>query len=233
LNTVTEAVPPEAMSDAGTEAVSEVALTKVVVSAEPFQFTTEVLTKFEPVSVSVNVAPPIRPEVGEIEVRVGAGLLIVKVGVVSEFPPPGPGLFALTATVPPVAMSEAGTVAVKVVSLTNVVVCGVPAHRTTELLTKLTPVTVIVKPDPPAVAEFGETEVTPGAGFSIEKVAEADVPPPGAGLTTVMGTVPVEVRSLAGTAAVSEVALTKLVVRAVPFQSTTAPLTKFEPVTVS
>ena len=233
LNTVTEAVPAEAMSAAGTEAVSEVALPNVVVRAVPFHFTTEVLTKLVPVSVSVNVAPPASPEAGAIEVKVGEGLLIVKVGVVSEFPPPGPGLFAPTATVPPVAMSDAGTVAVNEVELTNVVVSGVPPHNTTVPLTKLTPVAVMVKPASPAVAELGEIEVTPGEGLFTVNVAAVEVPPPGAGLNTVMEIVAVAVRSLAGTAALSEVALTKLVVSEVPFQFTNEPLTKFVPVTLS
>ena len=54
-----------------------------------------------------------------------------------------------------------------------------------------------------------------------------------AGLVTVMGAVPALATSVAGMAAVSWVALTKLVVRAEPLKLTTAPLTKFEPLTVN
>ncbi len=145
LPTVTDAVPIETMSAAGTEAVREVALTKVVVSAALFQRTAELLTKFVPVTVSVNVAPPASPEVGAIEVSVGAGLLTVKVPLLSEAPPPGPGLLTRTVTVAPAAMSEAGTVALNDVALTKVVASGAPFHSTTVPFTKLKPVTVIVK----------------------------------------------------------------------------------------
>jgi len=233
LNTVTDAVPALAMSGAGTDAVSEVALTNVVVRAVPFHFTTEVLTKFVPASVSVNAVLPSSPEAGAIEVNVGKGLLMVNIAPVSDVPPPGPGLFTLTVTVPPVAISEAGTVAVKEVLLTKVVVRGVLPQFTTEVLTKLTPVTVMVNPGSPAIAEFGETEVTPGEGLLMEKVNGEDVPPPGVGLNTVIGTVPVVAMSPAGTAAVIDVALTNVVVRAVPFHCTTEPLTNFVPVTLS
>ena len=106
LNTVTVPLPTDAILAAGTDAVRDVALTNVVVRAVPFHFTTEVPTKLVPVSVKVNVAPPAKPEAGEMDVSVGTGLLMVKVAVVSEFPPPGPGLFAPTAAVPPVAKAS-------------------------------------------------------------------------------------------------------------------------------
>ena len=64
------------------------------------------------------------------------------------------------------------------------------------------------------------------------KVRAFDVPPPGVGLTTVTGNVPARAMSLAKIAAVTCVALTKVVVRALPFQCTEAPETKFVPVTV-
>ena len=52
--TVTPTVPGNAATVAGMEAVSCVALTKVVVCAAPFQFTTASLVKFVPVTVSVK-----------------------------------------------------------------------------------------------------------------------------------------------------------------------------------
>jgi len=52
--TVTFAVPGNAAAVAGIADVSRVALTKVVGSAEPFQFTTESLVKFVPFTVSVK-----------------------------------------------------------------------------------------------------------------------------------------------------------------------------------
>jgi hypothetical protein len=79
LTTVTDALPAVATSEAGTVAVNEAALTNVVASAVPFQFTTEPPTKLVPVSVSVKLVPPAVAEVGEIKVRVGDGLFAVKV----------------------------------------------------------------------------------------------------------------------------------------------------------
>jgi hypothetical protein len=54
LTTVIEAVPAVAMRVADTVAVSCAEETKVVVSAVPFQFTTEVERKFVPLTVNVN-----------------------------------------------------------------------------------------------------------------------------------------------------------------------------------
>jgi hypothetical protein len=52
--TLTPAVPGNAARAAGMEAVSCVALTNVVVCADPFQFITASLVKFAPFTVSVN-----------------------------------------------------------------------------------------------------------------------------------------------------------------------------------
>ena len=60
-----------------------------------------------------------------------------------------------------------------------------------------------------------------------------EAPPPGAGFTTVTVAVPAVARSAAGMLALTCVALRTLVVRAVPFHCTAAPLTKFVPPTVS
>src|SRR5437762_837502 len=64
-------------------------------------------------------------------------------------------------------------------------------------------------------------------------VAAPDVPPPGAGVKTVTLCVPPLARSVAGSAAVSCVVDTKLVVRGTPLTCTTAPDTNLVPVTVS
>ena len=79
LVTVTVAVPAVAISAAVMAAVSCVALTNVVVLAAPLNFTTEVDTKPVPFTVRVKAAPPAVALVGEREVAVGAGLLMVKV----------------------------------------------------------------------------------------------------------------------------------------------------------
>ena len=83
-------------------------LTKVVVRSAPFQRTTDELLKFAPVAVSVNAALPATALLGEIELSVGAGLLIVNVEA-PEVPPPGVGLKTVTGDVPAVAMSAAVT----------------------------------------------------------------------------------------------------------------------------
>jgi hypothetical protein len=232
LNTVTEAVPESIRSVDGTAAVSDVALTKVVVSAEPFQSTTEPVTKFVPVSVRVNADPPTPAEVGEIEVSVGAGLLMVKV-CPELVPPPGATFTTVTLGVPPVAISEAGTDAVSDVALPNVVVSGEPFQFATEPATKFVPVSVSVKAEPPAAADVGAIEVSVGVGLLMVNVCAVDVPPPGVGVNTVTEDVPTRATSDAGTVAVSEVALPNTVTSAVPFQFTTEPLTKLVPVTVS
>ena len=79
LVTVTVAVPAVAISAAVTAAVSCVPLTKVVVLTAPLNFTTDVDTKPVPFTVRVKAAPPAVALVGEREVSVGAGLLMVKV----------------------------------------------------------------------------------------------------------------------------------------------------------
>jgi hypothetical protein len=169
LKTVTEAVFAMAMSAAGTVAVSEVALTKVVGSAEPFQFTTEVLTKLDPVAVNVKPEPPSFMEVGEIEVRIGAGLLIENV-CPAEVPPPGAALTAVTEAVPALEISEAGTEAVTEVALTKVVTSGTPFQLTTVPLTKFVPVSVSVNAPLATVVDVGLMDVSAGAGLSTANV---------------------------------------------------------------
>ena len=77
--TVTLAVPAVAMSAAVIAAVNCVALTNVVVLAAPLNFTTDVDTNPVPLTVRVKAAPPAVALVGDREVSVGAGLLMVKV----------------------------------------------------------------------------------------------------------------------------------------------------------
>ena len=77
--TVTVAVPAMAISATVIAAVNWVALTNVVVLAAPLNFTTDVDTKPVPFTVRVKAAPPAVALVGEREVSVGAGLLMVKV----------------------------------------------------------------------------------------------------------------------------------------------------------
>ena len=195
LKTVTEAVPAEAMSVAGTIAVNCVALPKVVVNAAPFHFTTEALMKFVPVTVRVNAAPPAVAEVGEIIVSVGEGLFVAALMVnvcALEVPPPGVGFKTVTEAVPAEAMSVAGTIAVSCVALPKVVVNAAPFQFTTEELMKFVPVTVRVNAAPPAVAEVGEIIVSVGEGLPpAEVIVNGSVVDPavvsGTGATSVAG----------------------------------------------
>jgi hypothetical protein len=76
--TVTVDEPAVAISAAVIAAVNCVALTNVVVLAAPLNFTTDVDTNPVPLTVRVKAAPPAVALVGEREVSVGAGLLVVK-----------------------------------------------------------------------------------------------------------------------------------------------------------
>src|SRR5205809_1167862 len=156
--------------------------------------------KFVPVAVSVNAAPPAAALLGESELSVGTGLLIVNVWAL-EAPPPGVGLKTVTGAVPTVAMSPARICAVSCVLLPKVVVLALPFHRTTDEVLKFVPVTVSVKAGPPAVALLGEIELSVGAGLLMVKVCVPDVPPPGVGVKTVTGSVPPAAMSVAGIAA--------------------------------
>jgi len=230
--TVTESVPAVAMSLAEIAAVNWVLLTKLVARALPFHCTVEPETKFVPVTVSVNVAPPAVALEGESKEAVGAALLMVKVRA-PDVPPPGEGFTTVIETVPVVAMSFAEIAAVNWVLLTKLVARALPFHCTVEPETKFVPVTVSVNVAPPAVTLEGESKVAVSAALLMVKVRAPDVPPPGEGFTTVTGTGPAVAMSVAKIAAVNWVLLTKLVMRALPFHCTVAPETKFVPVTVS
>ena len=75
LKTVTLAAPALAMSEAKMLAVSCVLLTKVVVRFALFHRTIDPLTKFVPLTVSVNPAPPATALLGFKLLSVGTGLM--------------------------------------------------------------------------------------------------------------------------------------------------------------
>ena len=119
MNTVTWAVPARAMSVDGIAAVNCVALTKVVVRAAPFQFTTEPLMKPVPLTVRPNDVPPAVALVGERLVMLGTGLAaLIANDAAVEVPPPGAGLITVTWAVPALAISAAAIAAVNCVALT-------------------------------------------------------------------------------------------------------------------
>jgi hypothetical protein len=140
-------------------------------------------------------------------------------------PPPGVGFLTVTLADPVLATSLAGTCAVICVALTKVVIRAAPFQLTTDVPTKLLPFTVTVNDAPPALALAGESELIVGTGLLIGNVQAPEVPPPGAGLMTVMFAEPLAEISLAGTWAVILVELTNVVARAVPFQLTREPST--------
>jgi hypothetical protein len=77
FTTVIGGVPALAIRDADTVAVSCVEETNVVVSAVPFQFTMEPLTKLVPFTVKVNPGPPAVAQVGLSELMVGLALMVI------------------------------------------------------------------------------------------------------------------------------------------------------------
>lgn len=216
VKTVMGKVPPTAIFAAGTDAVREVALTKVVAKSTPFQRRTELETKSEPVAVRVNAAPPVLAELGLIEARTGAGLLMEKVRA-ADVPPPGAGINTVTEAVPAVAMFAAGTVAVSEEKLTKVVARSAPFQRTFEEELKFVPVAVSVKEGPPTIAELALIEDRVGARLLIVNVRVLDVPPPGAGLNTVIRAVPAVAMFSIGMVALRALTLETEVGIATPF----------------
>src|SRR5580698_8836914 len=231
VTTDTLALPTDVMSEAAIAAVIWVALTRVVVRLLPFHCTTEFESKPLPLTVSVKADPPTIADVGEIDVTAGTGLLTER-STAAEVPPPGLGFTAVTGTIALAAMSAAVIAAVSWVAPIRVVVRGLPFHRTTVFESKPLPLTVNVKAAPPTTAVVGEMLVTVGSALLMGRSTALDVPPPGAGFTTVTGTVALEAISAAVIDAVNWVALRYVVVRLLPFQSTVDPEMKLAPVTV-
>ena len=123
-------------------------------------------TKFVPVTVSVNAAPPATAAAGPSDEMAGSGLSIVKFRA-ADVPPPGAGVVTVTIAIPAVATSAELIEPCRVVDETKVVVRVDPFHCTTEEEIKLDPFTVRVKAADPATAELGLREpfATDGLGF--------------------------------------------------------------------
>jgi len=161
-------VPVVAISEANIAAVICVLLTNVVALLEPLNCTLAPFTKPAPLTVSVNAAEPATAVVGDSELTVGAGLLIVNGAALDVAPEEG--FVTVTVAEPAVAISVAVIAAVNCVALTNVVVLAAPLNLTTDVDTNPVPLTVRVKAAPPAVAVVGEREVSAGAGLLMVKV---------------------------------------------------------------
>jgi len=108
------------------------------------------------------------------------------------------------------------------VELTKVVERLTPLKRTTVPATNPVPLTVKTKPMSPALAVVGEIVVIVGL---MVRLMEFETPPPGAGLNTVIGKFPALTMSVARIVAVNCVALTYVVVFAIPLNRTTEPAT--------
>src|SRR5882724_2571803 len=76
------------------------------------------------------------------------------------------------------------------------------------------------------MAEAGVRVIAPGTGLLIAIPDDAEMPPPGAGLTAVMPSVPALARSADVRATFMAVALINVAGRAAPFTSTPVPATK-------
>src|ERR1043166_9075869 len=190
-----------------------VALTKVVVRAAPFQFTTDPFTKPLPLTDRVKAEVPAVALDGDRLLMVGTGLGALTVNVdPAEVPPPGAGLNTVTWAVPALAISVVEIAADTFVALTKVVVRAAPFQFTTDPFTKPLPLTDRVKAAVPAVALDGDRLLMAGTGLGAltVNVDPAEVPPPGAGLNTVTCAVPALVMSAAEIAADNCVPLTKV-----------------------
>jgi hypothetical protein len=125
-----------------------------------------------------------------------------------EVPPPGGGFTTVTEAEPGEAISAGVIWVVREVAETKVVESVFPFQAICEEALKFVPVTERVNATTLAATEVGESAVRVGAGLSMVKLEALEVPPPGAGLMTVMEAVPAEAISVAVIGVVSELAET-------------------------
>ena len=130
------------------------------------KFTTELVTKFEPMASKLKSFPPAVTLEGLMNERMGKGADTGNSTEV-EAPPPGSGLNTKTTTVPPLSISLARILAFNCVGLTNVVLRAFPPKLTVAPGKKFAPLTCKVNLAPSAVAEDGESEEIMGTGFSV------------------------------------------------------------------
>jgi hypothetical protein len=149
--------------EAGTVAVSVVPLTNVVVSAVAPTLIIAPETKLDPVAVSTKSALPAATVDGEIDVRVGSGLLMVRT-TPALVPPPGVGVVTRTDFVAATVSIDAGIVAVIDVALMYVVASATPAADAVDAGTNPVPVIVSVNEALPTVVVVGEMLEAAGTG---------------------------------------------------------------------
>jgi len=119
-------------------------------------------------------------------------------GKAFDVPPPGAGLNTVTKAVPGELMSTEEIVATNSVGLTNVVERVRPFHLTSDVCTKLVPLTVNANVGLPTTSIFLLRLVKFGIGFGGKTVniSGLEVPPPGDGEKTVIVPCPTFKRSL-------------------------------------
>jgi|SRR5579863_188251 len=128
--------------------------------------------KFDPVNVTVVSTDPASTATGETSVSDGtgvAGRLTVNVEVV--LPPPGAGFVTVTVNEPLEARRVAGTVVVIPVDVSLPTVREVVPQVTVVEALKPVPVMVRAVAEAPAIAVFGDRDVTVGAGLLTVKVS--------------------------------------------------------------
>ena len=103
-----------------------------------------------------------------------------------EVPPPGVGFVTVTGKLAALLISDARMAAVNCVGPTKVVTRATLLNFTAEELTKFVPFTVNVKAPEFTSFDVGDKVVIVGTGLLTLKPTELEVPPPGAGLTTVI-----------------------------------------------
>jgi hypothetical protein len=154
-----------------------------------------------------------------MELIAGVGLFTVN-AVAADVPPPGAGFCTVIWFVELPDRSAAGTTPTSCVALTTLVAISTPFQPTNDPATNPVPVTVTIVSFAPAVTLEGLTLVIVGVGSFTEKLTGEDVPPPGAGFTTVSCPTVALARSLAGIVVFKLVAEANVVVSAAPFHST-------------
>jgi hypothetical protein len=215
--TVTGNDPTTARSAVLIVAVNFTELTKVVGRGLPFHLTTDPLTKPAPMTVR---GKPGSPTIAFSGIR----LLIAGVtDMLTAFEVRFVVFKTVIGNVPTVTRSVPRIDAVSWVALIKVVERLTPLKRTTEPAAKPVPLTVSPNPRLPALLVGGEIVLIVGGGapvgLTLRLTAEL-VPPPGVGLKTVIGNVPVTAISAAVIDAVNCVLVTNVVGRGLPLSLT-------------
>ena len=193
-------------------------------SGAPFHCAMDAWTKPVPVSERVKVGSPTFADTGVMLVSAGGAGLMVRVTAFDCGPPEPP---IVTCAVPGCAIRLAGTDTVSCVALTKVVGRGILFTKANA--TNPFSLTVSVKSGPPTVTLEGEMLVITGAGATVKNSGLDGALP---GFVTVTDSPPTCRIRFAGTAAVSCVLLTNVVVSDAVPRETVAPDTKLAPITV-